>query len=356
MRYKQLLEKRKNPELNPRTDINQELLRLNQNNNGDMYVSFTEIPKLGINPVNKYFTPTGIYCYQLDYVSNIIKNTNNLRNLPFAGDRKNVWVFNLVGNGISTSNYTNINTDFPKLEQIGISHNIDYSATDNFGGFDKLLCMINILSRELSGPNKKRHREYMTYFFYNILGYDYLSDTNGYFGAQEPSQCVIFNFNSIKNKLLLQNKTLPKRQNEKELKRTPYNIISLNDKQIRIPDDYSFKEVKYKNYRVIIYNKSNSNCPNEIKDRLGQYTAEIISKDEYGRFDYRWRDILIIFDFDISPEFSLKAMDISIKGEELHFNENAISECPTLEGAIWLGRNIVNNEAAREYWKERSSK
>ncbi|MDX9695048.1 MAG: hypothetical protein RBT49_04585 [Bacteroidales bacterium] len=65
-----LHEKRKNPELNPKVST---LAKIKQYvNRDDVYVSFRDIEKLGINPKSTYSTPNGIYCYWLKSYKNDI--------------------------------------------------------------------------------------------------------------------------------------------------------------------------------------------------------------------------------------------------------------------------------------------
>ncbi len=68
----------------------------------DIYISFTEIPKLGINPDYEYDTPVGIYAYPLREVWTSLVNDT----LPFASDRPYVHVFRAHGNIIDAADYT----------------------------------------------------------------------------------------------------------------------------------------------------------------------------------------------------------------------------------------------------------
>jgi len=61
--YKPLFELRKNPEKNIFIGAWDYLEKYE--NDTDVYISFTEIDKIGINPKSKYNTPIGIYCYPL---------------------------------------------------------------------------------------------------------------------------------------------------------------------------------------------------------------------------------------------------------------------------------------------------
>ena len=55
----------------------------------DVFVSFSDIPKLGINPRTDYNTPAGIYSYPLKQMWPAIKSNT----IPYAGERQYVLVF-----------------------------------------------------------------------------------------------------------------------------------------------------------------------------------------------------------------------------------------------------------------------
>ena len=95
MKIHELLEARKNPELNPKISINDEILKF-ENLFGDKntFISFTSVDKLGINPKSKYETPLGIYAYPLAYVRARIRAEHSPEHtLPFAGDQPHATLF-----------------------------------------------------------------------------------------------------------------------------------------------------------------------------------------------------------------------------------------------------------------------
>jgi hypothetical protein len=103
-----LLESRKNPEQNPKLSAYEQLL--NYKDNPNVYISMTGLPKLGINPLSKYNTPLGIYCYPLQYVWDIydIDKNKSLIKLPFVSNAKYIQVFEWNGKGkfIDVHDYT----------------------------------------------------------------------------------------------------------------------------------------------------------------------------------------------------------------------------------------------------------
>ena len=100
MRYREFNEARKNPEQNPKTPINQIIAKRWAQarndivaNTPNLFVSFTTVDKLGINPKSKYDTPIGIYAYPADYVVNHVGGTGSMSELPFAGSSPYVNLF-----------------------------------------------------------------------------------------------------------------------------------------------------------------------------------------------------------------------------------------------------------------------
>ena len=87
LRFKSYLEeKRRNPKLNPKISV-VELLRPYKDD-PDMYISFTTIDKIGINPKSQYDTPNGIYTYPLKEIFDEVDSNN----IAFAGDAPYVWL------------------------------------------------------------------------------------------------------------------------------------------------------------------------------------------------------------------------------------------------------------------------
>jgi hypothetical protein len=89
MRAYEILEARKNPEQNPKTSAWDWFDKYYAQHGDNLFVSFTAIDKLGLNPGSKYNTPLGIYAYQAKYVDQV----GNFSELPFAGDQRYVNFF-----------------------------------------------------------------------------------------------------------------------------------------------------------------------------------------------------------------------------------------------------------------------
>lgn len=96
MKLRQLLqEARKNPELNPKTPIND----IFDSTPDGSFVSFTAIDKLGINPKSVFTeTPLGIYAYRIEYVRELVGDDGDTTNLPYAGGSPYANIFQARGN------------------------------------------------------------------------------------------------------------------------------------------------------------------------------------------------------------------------------------------------------------------
>lgn len=99
--YKFISEARKNPHLNPKIGIVDELRKYKDRE--DVYISFTNVNKTGLNPINKFDTPIGIYAYPIKYIWDELERDD----VPFGGDRKYVNVFKVSHpNLLELSSYT----------------------------------------------------------------------------------------------------------------------------------------------------------------------------------------------------------------------------------------------------------
>jgi hypothetical protein len=125
MRYSEFTEARKNPEKNPKDSFNSELfdlLRKTFKSTGTMqnlFVSFTKVDKLGINPVSRYNTPLGIYSYPAAYVANEVGPKKSMTELPFAGDSPYATIFKSKGNIIDLNKIsdTEVNDYYKKIAE-----------------------------------------------------------------------------------------------------------------------------------------------------------------------------------------------------------------------------------------------
>lgn len=155
-RYKRLYEKRKNPDKNPYVGAWDYLEQYKDD--PDVYISFTEIDKIGINPQSVYDTPVGIYCYPLkefvyknkyfisdlkDRDSSLMKNARHIGYYaPFAGDSKYIN-FIKIKNSSKNTFVENMYTDYGSN-----TYDRDIEILKN-----KYIDEIYLISKDLYGKN-----------------------------------------------------------------------------------------------------------------------------------------------------------------------------------------------------------
>lgn len=133
-----LKEARAHSEKNPKRPINLALQdRVAKSEEGDfgmlnLFVSFTQIEKLGINPQSVYNTPMGIYAYPAEYVISKAQTTKKMSSsVPFAGDSPWVNIFSTRGNIVNLGTMEEVELDNYKSKMFKIlsTHLQDIQAT-----------------------------------------------------------------------------------------------------------------------------------------------------------------------------------------------------------------------------------
>jgi len=186
----------------------------------DIFITYSDIPKLGINPQTSFKTPAGIYCYPLLKMYDAVK-TNTV---PFADDRKFVIVFRYTGSSkvLDIANYSesDYNSDINKLKKSIIPKlPIQIADIDKFIEFSKKDSKKNIPSgwiwnttRLLSVEIEKKTNQLRTVAWGKILrtGLGYTGATDkfgiGIIHAGEPTQAVFFSISDIKLEEIIINK------------------------------------------------------------------------------------------------------------------------------------------------------
>jgi len=256
MRYKEILELRSNPEINQRKTVRSELEKYE---NGNYFLSFTRINKLGINPYNNFETPYGIYTYPITEVVEAIDVLGGIEELPFAGSRKFIWVLTPVGKGIDTSSYTE--AEYIKDKGILISHFSRYEdsmkmtvedtieeAEENAKFSDipagKLWNVVRIFSSIIADNNaitsnieekiktNKKSTVIWNKIFRDILGYGYVTDTFGIIHINEETQAVFFSIKSFKViEKIINDYQHPRNNTIRKLESRPLFSVGVNPEQ-----------------------------------------------------------------------------------------------------------------------------
>jgi hypothetical protein len=264
MRHHEIsLEARRNPEKNPQISVNdhiydalvKEKIYLDTSSENkpikNLYVSFTEKPKLGINPKSKYNTPLGIYAYPANYVAVSAGTKRTMRtSLPFAGEHPWVNIFTLkdVSKVLVISDqdvnyepyYKKLATAFPKVFDV-YDINIwrekskSQALVDTEGGWFWYVTMM--AARSLS---EKMHSQKPS-LFWNILfrkiGIDaVVDDGSGIIHENEQTQMVVFDPTAIKVVDRVQNKYSPDIRKDSFEKKAIADKVSQEFKQV--PKDF----------------------------------------------------------------------------------------------------------------------
>jgi hypothetical protein len=231
-----ILEKRKNPENNPKISSHAQLEKYKDDDN--IFVSFTQIPKLGINPKSIYKTPIGIYAYPLKASWDYYGLDESLSQLPFASEQPYIQVFSYNGTG-------KFLTDLKKYNEKDLSNDTNIL----------LELFRDKSSREFIERSKKKIYDYPFEIFWNLtkelasfnavkwnklfrkVGYAGFSDSTAsrIIHPSEPIQSVFFSKSAINY------------------------ITEIDNKSYEIKPSSAKKTSKY---------KSDTLDPNELKDAL----------------------------------------------------------------------------------------
>ena len=243
MKICELLEGRNNPKLNPKISAYQAIADRLKNTNdkiGDvtnLFVSFTEINKLGINPRSGWFTPLGIYAYPAEYIVKLVNpKTENLTEIPFAGNAPHINIFSVQGNIVDLSQISDSDVEqyyytlkqwlesFPRnvrrrqiLKQFAELPKLssrEARVSDSPGGllwyYTKECCTF---FNDVEKNNK--HLSLWNAIFRKILGIDGLVDNGlGIIHQSEPTQAVFFNTRCIDNNTQVSNKWSTQSKNQ----------------------------------------------------------------------------------------------------------------------------------------------
>lgn len=200
-------------------DIFNKYKNLPQSELKNLFVSFTDVNKIGINPRSAYNTPIGIYTYPLDYVLSHESNSD----LPFAGVRKHIFVVSRMKPILYLSTYDNLVEDCNKiktyllskdfnehdvddtikeaLESVRGSQNIQASKMWNIARMAAVLIdreSVNV-RRDLRGMNMGTDVVEFNKILRVVLGYDVIYDDKGYgiIHVNEPTQCVFLSKSAL---------------------------------------------------------------------------------------------------------------------------------------------------------------
>jgi hypothetical protein len=271
----------------------------------NLYVSYTEIDKIGINPGSKYNTPNGIYTYQLDWLLKHFKNidTNDLRDVPHAGDGKFAWVIQPTTDVLLLNSYNNIDEDIRKLRNYFSEMSDDEFAKKVREGrqeakFNHRAAQIWNITRILANENPNK----WNYLLRECLGYNIIRD-NGLeiIHENEPYQTVFLSIKSFK----VVDKIINKR----------------SDSHLHI--NSSRKKNSYKNPEFIyMEHLQKFERFNQLVDRLIKTESFYDYQEVYNEFlkiteysNFKYFDKITYLDHGLKKDKLKKLIEISIKNK-----------------------------------------
>ena len=160
-------------------------------NDPDVYVSFVEVNKLGINPqLTDKTTPLGIYAYPIMEVLDFAQNRIGTGGSLYASDRRYLCVFRGSGNILDLSIYTSrdLERDLKKL-QLMIDQPLDYATGMSPG---REIWMATKLAAQQIAKRESRTKPMVWNGIFRHLGYDGVIDQGEHIMHLIESTQVVF--------------------------------------------------------------------------------------------------------------------------------------------------------------------
>jgi hypothetical protein len=214
-------EARKNPHQNPKSPINYELIKLYNETRDtigstrNLFISFTQINKLGIYPSSTYNTPLGIYAYPVEYVVTETNENQPMAVLPFAGEHPYGQTFKVRGNVLNINEFNDLDEWTDKLIRLYPSAEkeiLKFKDSSNWDAFNKSIPgrFWYVTYRLAYYLGKDRLPSRMWNSIFRKLGIDGIVDTgNGIIHKNEHTQAVFFSYSVVEELKLLINKYSP---------------------------------------------------------------------------------------------------------------------------------------------------
>jgi len=259
-------EARRNPEQNPKVSVNDEIINaladaepIGNTGHKNLFVSFTGLEKLGINPRSDYNTPLGIYAYPADYVIKTTGSKFGMNDLPFAGDQPWANIFRVekgtVLNNLKRlseaeyNNYcerlidllTKIPSKFKGTTEVLDRQNAEVvvlnlmedsigfaRVSSSYGG--RLWYITYIISGNIPG-----NKPVVWTSLFRRIGIDgFVDPDTEIIHPSEPTQAVFFGGNTVDLLATVPNKYTPRKvASRRELGKEKHEIFSQNMKYLR---------------------------------------------------------------------------------------------------------------------------
>jgi hypothetical protein len=218
MKIKNISEARRNPQhpAQQKETAYEQIKKYSDDEN--IFISYTSIDKLGINPTSQYNTPIGIYTYPLKIVfKKYIEPNKSVKKVPFAGNQPFIQVARLDNNvkvmNIDTYTKSEFEEDIEKLykwvqdKQISlytlrtdfdfyVNEYSDKARNNLYAG--KIWNVTRLIASYYATNNNKKAPVIWSHLLFNILGYYGVIDLgNSIIHPSEPEQAVFFNIGAL---------------------------------------------------------------------------------------------------------------------------------------------------------------
>ena len=195
-----------------------------------IYVSFSPIPKLGINPISNWSTPQGIYFYPLSSMYSPYRSFSDT--VPYAGDRPYMFIVRSKVKLTNVKDYSSndLNKDKENIVNVfgkdvfnKIMKIVDKSEMNLTKPISLLWLMGGIYSRYIDNDSNTSMTHKYTSFF-KKLGYNGFDDRDGYgtISVGEPKQSVFFSTKDFEIlEMITFHKKIDNDNNEKKTSKIP---------------------------------------------------------------------------------------------------------------------------------------
>jgi hypothetical protein len=183
-----ILEARKFPKLNTKRQPLAELIDIQRNTQSEnVFVTFTDVDKLGINPSSTYDTPLGIYAYPLNYVIDVKMH------VPFAAYTNYIQVFQLIqpDDVWWLRDQSQISEIKQKLAQV-------MKVPSNISDARKLWYFVYKYASSMGKPSIASRKLMMKAGIVGMVDYGTDDDAGGIIHENEPIQAVFFTTKVLK--------------------------------------------------------------------------------------------------------------------------------------------------------------
>lgn len=265
-----LIESRKNPEQNKKTSPLDKLKEYAKKYS-NVFVTFTTVPKLGINPSSEYETPVGVCSYPIDYVIE-----NQILNVPFAGFNPYLVVF-------KPKEYSSILVldDKTQLESaiIRVNRVLTKKGYDTFEATNSVEFMhgiyLSITNNESKGSKKSQATNIL-----RAAGYSGIFDNGkGAIHENEPTQAIFFEIKNLTKLDII------------------YNSDSLNQHKGKVS-----REKEKEEFRSLFGDEETENMYDESDEDLAD--TNIIELIKAGGNRARWLEPLILKQPRLAVEYA----------------------------------------------------